>query len=979
MPTEKEFKVNEYITLKLEHGKTNIYVNDKRFRQCKFLLLEIPIERMSAFDEIESIDQAAERSDAFLERSTHKLDPETEFWGHCSNLQVWVENNYNTRLLHRNLAFPLLKKLTDCGDPLAKRVFEKEIAKRAESKYPPVILYLLKNKYLNYLNFEQLKILFFDLLTTVEHMPDEWDRICFFYELLTTIKDIKLIENFSPQIEKIFSSLLTEVENMVKIDRIPFSVKLKHIDTNDWENMNKYYKLGTLIAAIKGTDLVRKKLVELLTTIEKILHDQEKAYAFSELFDAIKGTNLMEKYYFQIGTTFSNVLTAFENLPDSKKKVYAFSLLLTTIKGTDLIKKFSSKIEHVISNLLMAENMTDYVKGDALTKLILAIERTDFLEKIITDILKFIFKIDDNYYKQDALANLISAVKGTDSVEKVKKITNTLNILDYFFQFFKLEIFSKWIEGIRGEKFLDENIAEILNTLENLQENSKVQAFSNLIFPIKELKQMDLLRDIENLESESDILSSSNLISRIKRTATMDKDYSLIESKFMDGLHVIEELENEFTGDNISRTSFEALYLISSIVGTSMFRDNYNSIKKIFSDLLRGIKHDAPFYYNEDYMIDYLGLFIKTMQGTKLVEYIPTFLKKLEQIDVLDDHDMGYVTRFMIFDDVIQLAKTNNLMSEYFSQFLHAANILLDDEKSVKDYIQNLDPFYDFISALGKDLIITHFRELLELADNVPPGMGDNYHHSFFSLINDVRDTELMKGSFYDLLRGLDHKYYAFSALLDVIKEPELMRVKISEVFNLLNDFIGDENEYYAYAKLVEKLKAMQLINEYYTQLEKKMFILLDRTGTYGFPKLIESISGTNLLNKNFDSIFKCIENLGYIDQKNNAFSKIIKDMELELLMKKFPYIFDTINKSSSDSLKVEAISDLIEEHGSYLIKHKFLELLEAIDTLSGDNFRFNLILELIYLFDGKDFQEKLPILKKRYPTFTAYRDEDLP
>jgi len=50
----KEFRVNKYITLKLENGKTIIYVNDKRFNQCKFLLLNISVNKISSFDEIGS-------------------------------------------------------------------------------------------------------------------------------------------------------------------------------------------------------------------------------------------------------------------------------------------------------------------------------------------------------------------------------------------------------------------------------------------------------------------------------------------------------------------------------------------------------------------------------------------------------------------------------------------------------------------------------------------------------------------------------------------------------------------------------------------------------------------------------------------------------------------------------------------------------------------------------------------------------------
>lgn len=67
------------------------------------------------------------------------ITPEEEFWGHCSNLQAWVENNYDTRLLHSNIAFPLLKKLTEAGDPNTNKVFKEEIARRFESGFMPVI------------------------------------------------------------------------------------------------------------------------------------------------------------------------------------------------------------------------------------------------------------------------------------------------------------------------------------------------------------------------------------------------------------------------------------------------------------------------------------------------------------------------------------------------------------------------------------------------------------------------------------------------------------------------------------------------------------------------------------------------------------------------------------------------------------------------------------------------------------------------
>ena len=67
MALENEFKVNKYITLKLEDQITNIYVKGDLFKQCKFLLINILIDKISLFDEIESIDEAAEKLDRSLE------------------------------------------------------------------------------------------------------------------------------------------------------------------------------------------------------------------------------------------------------------------------------------------------------------------------------------------------------------------------------------------------------------------------------------------------------------------------------------------------------------------------------------------------------------------------------------------------------------------------------------------------------------------------------------------------------------------------------------------------------------------------------------------------------------------------------------------------------------------------------------------------------------------------------------------------
>lgn len=170
--TGEVFRINEYITLKLENRQTKIYVGGEEFIRCKYLLLNIPIANVREYDNIRSIDETAEHLHHGLERNTSwkkKITPEMEFWGHCSNLQAWVENNYNTALLHRNLAFPLLKKLTESGDPKARKVFKEEIAKRFSNGRFSVMCYLISGGYLSYLSEEE-----FETITYEKHDPQFW-------------------------------------------------------------------------------------------------------------------------------------------------------------------------------------------------------------------------------------------------------------------------------------------------------------------------------------------------------------------------------------------------------------------------------------------------------------------------------------------------------------------------------------------------------------------------------------------------------------------------------------------------------------------------------------------------------------------------------------------------------------------------------------------------------------------------------------
>jgi len=173
----KTVKINEHIEVRFLGGSTVIFIDGHEFVQCKYILLINPHlhERQ---DQINSIDEAqrylsnelereAVTVESILDRSDRLensklsalgISPEEEFWAHLSNLQAWVEHDYDTRLLHSNLSFPLLKALAR-SDPLAKMRLQEEIVSRVSARYFPVIAYLMEEQYYKYLTPEQLEYL----------------------------------------------------------------------------------------------------------------------------------------------------------------------------------------------------------------------------------------------------------------------------------------------------------------------------------------------------------------------------------------------------------------------------------------------------------------------------------------------------------------------------------------------------------------------------------------------------------------------------------------------------------------------------------------------------------------------------------------------------------------------------------------------------------------------------------------------------
>ncbi len=265
----KEFVLNEYITLKLEDDQTEIYVMGEMFIQCKYLLINIPIKAISDYDTFDSIDDVAdylgwqENEQIGVEKLEENvrvnIHPLEEFWGHCSNLQAWIENGYDSRIIHSNLAFPLLKRLTEVGDPQAKKVFKDEIGFRFAEGSDNVKHFLLIEGYLDYLTKEELNSI--GAISYIRLIPDTENVLKFLIDFYKKNKVEK---------EIIFDELNNRLETDFENAKDFFAdVVFKEISNVDLEYLAKGPNINLSILIFEK--LYNSKKINIFTLKKEIL------------------------------------------------------------------------------------------------------------------------------------------------------------------------------------------------------------------------------------------------------------------------------------------------------------------------------------------------------------------------------------------------------------------------------------------------------------------------------------------------------------------------------------------------------------------------------------------------------------------------------------------------------------------------------------------------------------------------------------
>lgn len=164
----------------------------------------------------------------------------------------------------------------------------------------------------------------------------------------------------------------------------------------------------------------------------------------------------------------------------------------------------------------------------------------------------------------------------------------------------------------------------------------------------------EILKKITQKKEENNGMTDIGALYTIKNELGLDFSIKLREQ-------IVDKMSDEL----IKRQ--KTLDYLFSIKGTASFNDNFSSVKELFNEVLQRITDD-PFYYNEDYFCEYSDYIIQIMEGTKLIEFIPVFLRKIEEAYISNE------TSSIIFENVIELAKTSNLMGEFFSQLVNTVD-----------------------------------------------------------------------------------------------------------------------------------------------------------------------------------------------------------------------------------------------------------------------------------------------------------------
>lgn len=470
----REYKINQYITLKLIDGKTVIFVNGEEFKQCKYLLLNIPIDEMQFLSEIESIDEAVGKLDFSLESQnyrdkTSKIPPEAEFWAHCSNLQVWAENDYRSNILHRNIAFPLLKKLVDARDLKARKVFKEEIAIRVLSQHFRTVQFLVDGRYLKHLSNAEIKSV---ILEALELNLLETLFLLFkrgYFKLFTDEEINSIFENFYQKLMETKNNEIRQVACEL-FEHIALSLIEKQFTPE--ELYFEYEKESTYDGHIVALEIRKKPSYEMdikdicglkyLTKLKRLILRNFEVNSIKQLENMVE-LNALELSNCQIS-----------EIEDMDSFQYLKKLIMPQNRISEITGIFTLANLEILN--LRYNNISKIVQLNTLNNL----RELDLRENNITEIAGL-----------DNLRNLIKLNLSKNKIEKIKGLENLINLeeLDLSVnQIQKIQGFDN-LRNLRGLN-LSYNMIEEVENLEHLEKLRGINLHHTKVVYTKKLEKL---------------------------------------------------------------------------------------------------------------------------------------------------------------------------------------------------------------------------------------------------------------------------------------------------------------------------------------------------------------------------------------------------------------------------------------------------------------------------------------------------------